>query len=1064
MYRIVNYKKIRTGLHRMLVITLLGSLSAFAWAQESVLKGRVVDVEGNPIVGAVVNVLEGSRVALTDKDGYFSLKKVAPADEIYASCVGYLPATAIAAFDGNFMMVLKDDLDVYAHTASVPFDRKPVKFMTEAVSTVTGEELQKHPVTVLQNAFTSTLTGVETYEKNSEPGWSETLFYIRGLRTMNNNLANDGQIAEKPLVIVDNVERDLSFLDAYPIESITVLKDAAAAAIYGMKGANGAIIVTTKRGEAGRTKIDFTQEVGFQTLSGLPESQNSYNYAMTKNQANYLDGLAPEFSAHDIEMYRRVSNGEKLTGMEQYKYFNTNWYDTMLRDVAPQYRTNLQVSGGNARARYYVSFSYLRQEGMYDTEWTNYNDGYSTQHVLNRYNLRSNIDIDVTKFLNVSMDLGGRIDNISQPGIDTYALFTWGGGENLPIYPVYTPNGSFFFPTDSDAKNGAAQIAGRGIEKNRRRNLYTTITANGDLGALVEGLKANLTFSFDSYETFQQVQRADVDGFYYNFRDEVNSVDDYSYKRMRTSVSLPNPTTSPRDYYYNINLNGGLSYQNVFNRKHWLDAKAFIRTYQNVVRGQYSSNRYLSYNAQATYVYDNRYILSGNLSYMGCDNFAPGDRYGLFPGGSAGWILSEEPWFKNDAVKLLKFRLSYGRAGMSNIYTTSDGGVPAVRYPYQGAYAQGGGYSFGTGQAYDEGVYESLVGNRNIKWEISDMVNFGVDFDLWNKKLYGQIDVFKEWRSNILITRSTTPTGMFGVAVPQDSYGKAETKGVEITLGHTNKIGDLTYHIQGMLTWNTNKITDMDETAVDYGYQRKTGNRINQSQLLQWEQWASDPSLIPTSHQDAIDHPEKYPYHSAGVYKLGNAVFKDVNGDRIIDTYDKMPMGYTKIPELIPTLNVGFEWKGFDARAVFTAYLNRTIGCRENMDNGFGWGGTSTHAVTSTWGYYTDDPTDPRNINAKYPRLSNSFSNIDRNYPYNESDIWVVNGDFLSLRNVEVGYSLPKQWISKANLTKCRIYFSGYNLCSWSHLPDGFDPENPTNYIWAYPKTKSFTFGINVGF
>lgn len=256
----------------------------------------------------------------------------------------------------------------------------------------------------------------------------------------------------------------------------------------------------------------------------------------------------------------------------------------------------------------------------------------------------------------------------------------------------------------------------------------------------------------------------------------------------------------------------------------------------------------------------------------------------------------------------------------------------------------------------------------------------------------------------------------------------------------------------------------MDETAVDYGYQRKTGNRINQSQLLQWEQWASDPSLIPTSHQDAIDHPEKYPYHSAGVYKLGNAVFKDVNGDRIIDTYDKMPMGYTKIPELIPTLNVGFEWKGFDARAVFTAYLNRTIGCRENMDNGFGWGGTSTHAVTFTWGYYTDDPTDPRNINAKYPRLSTSFSDLDRNYPYNESTIWVVNGDFLSLRNVEVGYSLPARLISKVNMTKCRLYFSGYNLCNWSHLPKGFDPENPTNYIWAYPKTRSFTFGVNIGF
>ncbi len=1065
MYKINKKNKICTGLNKVLLATVLSSASLSVWAQEGILKGRVVDVEGNPIPGAVVNVLEGSRIALSDENGYFQLKKVVPNDEIYATCVGYLPATEVASeLDGGFTIVLKEDTDVYMHTAPVPFGRKPMKYMTEATSVVTGEELEKHPVTVLQNAFTSTVTGVETYEKNSEPGWSETLFYIRGLRTMNNNLANDGQIAEKPLVIVDNVERDLSFLDAYPIESITILKDAAACAIYGMRGANGAIIVTTKRGQAGRTKIDFTQEVGFQTVSGIPESQNSYNYALTKNQANYLDGKEPEFSDYDIEMYRRVCNGEQLTGMDRYKYFNTNWHDTMLRDLAPQYRTNLQISGGNARARYYVSFSYLRQEGLYNTEWTDYNEGYSTQHTLNRYNLRSNIDIDVNKFLNVSLDLGGRIDNISQPGIDTWNIFTWGAGENLPINPVFTPNGNWFFPSDSDSKNGAAQIAGRGIEKNRRRNLYTTLTANGDLGSLLPGLKANLTFSFDSYETFRQTQVADIDGYYYNFRDDVSDVSQYTYKRMRTAASLPNPSTSPRDYYYNININGGLSYNHTFNKKHWLDAKAFMRSYQNVVRGQYSSNRYLSYNAQATYVYDSRYIVSGNLSYMGNDNFAPGERYGLFPGGSVGWVLSEEPWFKNKATQLLKIRASYGRAGMSDIYTTSDG-VPSVRYPYQGAYTETGGrYNFGTSQSAYTGIYESTVGNRNIKWEISDMVNVGMDFDFWNKKLYGQIDLFKEWRSNILVTRSTIPTGMFGAAVPLDSYGKAETKGFEVTLGHMNKIGDFTYHIQGMLTYNTNKITEMDEVAPDYAYQSKTGNRINQSQLLTWVQWASDPALIPESHQDAIDHPEKYPWHSAGKYQLGNAIFKDTNGDRIIDAYDKEPMGYTKIPELIPTVNIGFEWKGLDARAVLTAYLNRTVGCRENMDYGFGWGGTSTHEVVNTWGYYTDDPTDPRNINAKYPRLSNSFSNIDRNYPYNESTIWVVNGDFLSLRNVEVGYSLPKKWIAKANMTKVRIYFSGYNLCNWSYLPKGFDPENPLNYIWNYPKTKSFTFGINVGF
>ena len=821
----MKLNNIQTGFKRILLTVAAVFMLGNGWAQDAkVLKGRIVNAEGEPIAGAVVNVAEASRIALSDKDGFFTLKNVKPADELYVSSVGYLPTTAIADFEENFKIVMDADLDEYAHTTPLPFNRKPKKFVTESTSIVTGEELEKHPVTVLQNAFTSTVTGVETYEAQSEPGWSETAMYIRGIRTMNAS-------ARSPLIIVDNVERDLSFLDAYPIESITILKDAAATAIYGMRGANGAVLVTTKRGETGKTKINFTQEVGFQTIAGIPESQNSYNYALSRNQARYLDGLSPEYSDEDLEYYRRVCNGEQLEGMAKYKYFNTNWHDTMLRDAAPQYRTNLSVSSGNARARYYVSFSYLRQEGLFDTKWTEWNEGYSTQEVLNRYNLRSNIDIDVNKFLNVSMDLGGRIDNISQPGIDVWNLFTWGAGENLPVYPVFCPNGEFFMPTSSDSKNGAAQIAGRGVEQNRRRNLYTTVTATGNLDALVPGLKAKMTFSFDSYETFQKVQQADVNVYYYNYMADVNDPSEYTYQRMRTYKALPNATTSPRDYYYNLNMNGGLAYEHTFG-KHAVNAQAFIRTYQNVVRGQESSNRYLSYNAQATYVYNNRYILSGNISRMGSDNYADGERFGTFPGGSVGWVLSEESWLKNSFVNLLKLRASYGRAGQA---------VTGVsRYPYQGTFTEGSGHNFGTSQSYTEGVYESTAGNKNIKWEISDMANFGVDFDLWNKKIYGSVDFFKEWRSNILVSRSTVP-GLFGVNAPQDSYGKAETKGFEVTLGHSNRIGDFEYYIDGMLTFNTNKITEMDELTPDYAYQARTGNRIDQSQLLIWKQWASNP-------------------------------------------------------------------------------------------------------------------------------------------------------------------------------------------------------------------------------
>ncbi|PTN07636.1 TonB-linked SusC/RagA family outer membrane protein [Mangrovibacterium marinum] len=1047
-------------------ILFLTALTTYA-QEEKVLTGRIVDPAGNPISGVVVNVAESSRIVLSDQDGNFSLTKVKDSDEIIFTGEGYKNTSETAVFGGSFEVVMEPDLDEYAHTTPVAFGRKQEKLVTEATSSVTGEELEHFPITVLQNAFTSTVNGVETYEWASEPGWSETAIYIRGLRTMNSS-------ARAPLVIVDDVERDLSFLDAYPIEKITILKDAASTAIYGMRGANGAIVVTTKRGEEGRTKITINQEVGVQTLTGKMETQNSYNMALTRNQVRYLDGKDPLYTDEQIEMYRRVSNGEKLTGMDQYKYFNTNWYDELYRETAPTTKTNVSLSGGNKTARYYVSLSHLYQSGMWNDKWTEYNKDFSTQHKLNRYNLRSNIDIDVNKYLNVSLDLGGRIDNISQPLTGVFSIVTFGAVEANPMEPVYNPDGTIY--ASSTAANAGRLLASSGINKNRRRNLYSTVNLTGNLDELIPGLKANAIVSFDSYETFMAYQSNNVNSYNYDYTSDVNDVSEYTYTRFSTYSALSNPTTSPRDYYYNINMRAGLAYDHKFG-KHAVNAQAFVRTYKNVSHGSESSNRFLSYNGQATYVYDNRYILSGNVSYMGCDNFAEGERFGVFPGGSVGWVLSEESWLDNANISLLKLRASYGRAGQS---TTGAG-----RYPYQGTYASGTGYSFGTSQSYISGVYESKAGNYNSKWEISDMANLGLDFDFFHKKLFGTVDVFKEWRSNILVERSTVPT-LLGVTAPDDSYGKAESRGFELSLGHQNNIGDFKYYIQGQLTWNTNKITEMDELEPNVEWQRKTGKRIYDNtsvaalyessfnntvggwNIYKFEQWASDPDKIATSHEDAIANPDKYPYHTASGtgQPLGTAVFKDLDGDRKIDSNDMTPDSYTMIPELLPSLNVGFEWKGFDARVIMTAYLNRSVFLSPSISYS-GWSNMGTHEVTKAWGYYTDDPSDSRNINALYPRPTyGGFNAIDsdRGSGTYQNDIWVRNGNFLSLRNVEVGYSLPKSLISKINMTQCRIYFSGYNLHTFSDLPKGVDPEKPMSYVWWYPKTRTFSMGVKIGF
>lgn len=497
------------------------SASAIAASTGNTLKGRVVDPDGKPIPGAMVNLAEQSKMVFTDENGEFTIKDANYDDEVNATCVGYITSiTPIEDFSAPIVITLSPDTDMYAHNAPVAFGEQQKKLLTDSRSTVTGEELQRYPVTVLQNAFNSTLTGVETYEVSSEPGWSETKMYVRGVRSLN-------AAARNPLVIVDDVERDLSFLDAFPIETVTVLKDAAATALYGMRGANGVILVTTKRGEAGKTHINFTQEVGFQTLTGKVENQNSYNLALTKNQVRYLDGKDPVYSAEQIEKYRRVCEGETLEGMDRYRYFNTNWFDELYREAAPVVKTNLQISGGNQRARYYVSFSYLRQEGMWNKKGTNFNDRFSTQHVLNRWNLRSNLDINVNKYLRVSLDLGGRIDNILQPTTGVFTLTTMGAVEADPMRPVYCPNGELY--QDGSAQNPTFLLGSSGQEKNRRRQLYSTLDVTGNLEPITKGLEANLVVSFDAYDVFQSTQTNRVNTYSYDFTNtSVENVEDFT--------------------------------------------------------------------------------------------------------------------------------------------------------------------------------------------------------------------------------------------------------------------------------------------------------------------------------------------------------------------------------------------------------------------------------------------------------------------------------------------------------------------------------------------------------
>jgi len=1040
-FKIMNqdkgYQKNKNVFKMTFLCTAFAVMSIFsAQAQLATFtaKGKVMDKTGLPIDGANISVSEQNVVSITDEQGRFSINAKS-GDVLMISATGYKPWSIVADTSKVELLIkLEANESQYNDYVDLPYMRMKSKHVTAATSTVFGSELEKHPITVLENSLMGTTTGVATFEFNSEPGWSTTETYIRGLRTMNGN-------NRAPLVIIDNVERDLSFLDAFPIDNITIIKDAAVSAIYGMRGANGVIYVTTKRGKAGKTQINLTQEVGYQQFTQMPQYLNAYEYTKAINRARILDGNPPSYSDQDVEYYKQAVDGT-LDPSLKYKYVNTDWRNLILRDQAPVNRTNLNLSGGNDFARYFVAFTYLRQEGMYNEKWTNWHqaEGYSTQHTLDRFNLRSNIDMDLSKTLNVSLDLGGRMDIIQQPYASTWDMFTW-SAELHPTVPVFTPRGDFTQISDNDYQtNPAARIASSGIQTNRRRNIYSNVRVSQKLDFITPGLSLKGLVGFDAYNTFQYYQTQDYDAFWYNAN--LAPTDSTAYTRRRTGTALSTPTAVARDMSYNINTSFWLDYSRTFGN-HDVNAMLMTRSYKNVIPGFVSSTRYLSYSAIANYIYKDRYIFQGVGTLMGSDNYQSGKRYGFFPGVSLGWIASQENFLKNvSGISLLKFRASYGETGANNTGTR--------RYPFQNEYTEGNGYNFGTSQSYSEGAFESATGNLNTQWEVSDMVNGGLDFDLWNGKLYGNVDAFKEWRSKILVTRSTVPD-MFGVAIPQDPIGKVESWGGELVIGHKNKIGAFNYFIEGNISYAKNKITEMDELTPRYPYQTVTGTSIGQTFVYIFDKWFQTQAEIDAS-----------PSQGTGI-KPGNAKFVDINKDGKIDQYDMIPVGYTNIPEIVTSLKTGFEFKGFEARVLLVAELNRTVGLRENTDESFFWNANATTQIYNTWGYWTDDPNDPRNINAKYPRLSMGGSDNDRNYPRNQSTIWLRNGDLLSIRNVEIGYSLPKKLIAHVGLTKVRFYASGYNLYTFNYIKF-LDPESPMSYIWQYPKTKSYTVGLNLSF
>ncbi|MDR2086536.1 MAG: TonB-dependent receptor [Dysgonamonadaceae bacterium] len=883
--------------------------------------------------------------------------------------------------------------------------------LTSAISVVGGEELARTPVSILNDAVQGKVSGLTAIRTTgSEPGWTTTQFLVRGIGTFGNG--------QTPLYMVDNVERNITQLDPEEIQSFTVLKDAAATVAYGMRAANGVINVTTKRGFAGKTQISFKAQAGMQQPTRLPQYLNSQEYVRYRNIALVNDGLPiPTDPRYNPDNY----NGTQ----DPYLYPNTDWYDEFLKNASPQQIYKLSIAGGSEQARYFVLLGVTDQQGLF--RFGNENSGYSTNYDYTRYNVRSNVDVDITKYLSVSLDLAGRLETKVAPNTSSSAIFT-ALSQFPPTMPVKNRDGSIA-GTSVYTGNPYGLIAKSGYGNYMNRYLQGNVTLNQKLDFWLKGLSVNALFAFDNYKNYDRgkdrtfaVYSENTDGSYTKLGEDSEVGTNYS--------------TWSSDFYLLLSGFAGLSYVNTFDQHSLgIDVK-YLQSQRNVPDNELDYKNQGAF-GRITYGFDKRYIVEWGWSYSGSENFTGERRFDFYPVGSLAWVVSNERfWGNRFSIDFLKLRGSYGLTGNSD--------VGIGRFPYESQYTRGGGYVFGSGFSDSDGSQEGRPGNPYIGAEHSLNANIGLDVEWSNGLFVLSADVFRNDRKQIITTRGNTFPGIAGQSLPYENIGSVLNRGFEVSLTHRNQIRDFAYYGQANLSYAADKITYTDEVSGIEPWLSSIGRSV-------YQQWGLQSAGFFNS-QEEIDGWAKSTY---GVVKPGDVKYIDQNNDQIINDDDRVPLGKPSIPQWNFGFLFGCSYKNLDFNFALTGVANRSIFISNNVL----WGMQNNNKITATardaWQQGVNE------TSALYPRLTTEANN----HNYRESDIWQFSGNYIRLQNVEIGYRLPENLLQKVHIAGCRFFVNGFNLLSFDQLKKfNLSAEYPDAGVTAYPETRVFNIGINLKF
>nr|MBP7473475.1 TonB-dependent receptor [Prevotella sp.] len=903
------------------------------------------------------------------------------------------------------------------------------------------------PAANITQAISGKIPGVVTTQTSGAPGMDDATINIRGRATF----AGDGS----PLIMVDGVERSFSQIAPDDIESISVLKDASATAVYGVRGANGVILVTTKRGKDQKPEVSMTANFQYSKPTRTPNYLNSYESVKLLNEALTNDGMQPQYTDDQVEMYRKSVNGE-LSGSEALLYPNVDWYNEVLKKTAPAQRYNVSVRGGTKRMRYYTSGEFYNQNSLIkNLSQDSY--GQTSSPGYRRYAFRANMDFFMTNDLTLSVNFGTRFE-------ERYGSNTTEQSNNYDIFGRINHTPGWLFPVSYQVENGesyktlyggtseysnnvVAALAKGGYYKGTNTISETNFIANYKMDWLTPGLsvKGMVSYDYDSY--YRKLFSAAVSTWQLTDASNYTSEDAYSNAGGYNDGELKYSKSS--DTVYKLYMEAQINYARKFG-KH--DVTAMMLYNQNEYhKDSELAKKYQGLVGRVTYSYDDKYMAEVNAGYNGSENFRSGKRFGFFPSFALGWRVTQEKFMESTKSWLdnLKLRASYGEVG-NDVYTVNS---VAQRWLYEEQWTQvSNDYYFGTsGQT---GIYESQYPNYDVTWERAHKFDFGVEFSLLGSLLSGNFDYFYEKRTNILTSFLTRPSWV-GVNMAAGNLGETKNSGYEIELHHNNNIGkDFTYSIGLSYSHAANEIIDMDEPAIKTAYRKQEGHPIGQYFGLICEGFVTSEDLasgkLPVStYSDNV--------------QVGDLKYKDMNNDGFIDDRDETYIGYSNIPENNYSFTLDAKYKGWGFNIMFSGvdHVSRYY----DSDTMYAFATSSSYSGVGKvkdihLGRWDPSQTEEYNLkHATYPLLHYG-SNGDHNQRQNS--FFLKNGAYLRLKNIEVSYTVPAKWINYVGMSSCRLYVNASNLITWDHLDDLVDPES--NGSNRYPIMKTVNFGVNVVF